>query len=138
MPPSENTHGRTRLSFASVADIDECRNAWNLREVRPHLDVDGVEVVFAVIDQNQQGGMAPGNLPAQLGADRAAGAGDQDPSLVDQAVDRLPFQLDLRPRQQILDGDRPQIEATVIAGIAEFGRFGQTAERYLCLLCNRL
>ena len=23
MPPSENTHGRTRLSFASVADIDE-------------------------------------------------------------------------------------------------------------------
>ena len=23
MPPTENTHGRTRLSFASVADIDE-------------------------------------------------------------------------------------------------------------------
>ena len=41
------------------------------------------------------------NLPAQLGADRAAGTGDEDPPVGEVTGDRLDVGIDLVPSQQV-------------------------------------
>ena len=70
---------------------------------------DGVQVVLTAFVEHQ--GVRPqgGNLQAQFGADRTAGAGDQHPSAHQELAQRRFVEADRGARQQILDGQSPNL-----------------------------
>src|SRR5690606_16910999 len=54
------------------------------------LGLDAVEVEFAVLEEHQGQRPAGKNLPAQLGADRTAGAGDHHHLITNAALEQIP------------------------------------------------
>ena len=69
----------------------------------PQLLLDVVGVVLIDVEDNQAAGVVGGNLAAQLAADGAAAAGDQDRLALDVAGDLVQIDLDAVAAQQVLD-----------------------------------
>ena len=67
------------------------------------LQADGVQAVLVALEHHQRGRLQLGDLPAQLRADRAAGAGHHHPPAVDQALERRRIEADRRAREQVFD-----------------------------------
>ncbi len=89
------------------------------------LQIDAVEIELAAIEEDQLGRSKGRDLAGELAADGSAGAGDQHPPAADQAVDGEAVEGVLRPSQEVLEGDRPQIRSVRAGGILELGQPGQ-------------
>ena len=63
----------------------------------------------------QRGRVEPVDLAAQLGADRAAGAGDQDPAAVDQVAGAIGCDMHLVPAEQLVDPEPAQVGQAHVA-----------------------
>ena len=64
---------------------------------------DVVEMGLVVIEEDQLGGVALGDLAGDLGADRATGAGDQDALTDEHRAYRVEVDLDLVTPEQVFD-----------------------------------
>src|SRR3546814_2895748 len=71
------------LAVAHVADEGAARQ---LREALRELEVDAVKVEFGIVANGQMSRAERRNLPRQLRADGAAGAGHQHAATLDQAL----------------------------------------------------
>ena len=120
--------GEDPLQGAGVAHVAEMGAARQVRPAAAQLGVDPVEVELAVVQQRDLGGLLVGELAHQLAADRAAGAGHQDPPALHQAAHRFRVEHDLRPAQQVLDGDRLRPDRLARSGAFEVGQARQTVE----------
>ena len=72
-------------------------------ELEPH----GVQAVLVALEHHQRGRLELHDLTAQLGADRAAGAGDHDPAPANQVLHGGRIETDRRAGQQIFDREVP-------------------------------
>ena len=93
-----------------VSNVDQQRLARDVRVAFRELQIDQPQCVFAIVDQDQPLRPEGGHLTRQLAADRAAGAGDDDPPPLDQPSHALAVERHLGPVQQVLDRHRPQLE----------------------------
>ena len=93
-----------------VADVGQQRLARDVRMAFGQLEVDQPQRVFAVVEQDQPLRPKSGDLAGQFAADRAAGAGDDDPPSLDQPRHPLAVERHLRPVQQVLDRHRAQFQ----------------------------
>src|SRR3546814_18066293 len=96
---------------------DVCSSDLALRE----LEVDAVKVEFGIVANGQMSRAERRNLPRQLRADGAAGAGHQHAATLDQALHGRAIERRLRPSEQILDGDGANLQELIEAA-AEIGR----------------
>ena len=96
---------------ALVAHIGEDRAARHVRVGFAQLQVDLVEDVLAVIEQEQRARPEGRDLPRQLAADGAAGAGDEHAAALHQARHALAVERHLRAVQQLLDADFAELQA---------------------------
>ena len=91
------------------------------------LAQDREQVVLGVVHENEPAGSDARDLPAQLGADRAAGAGDQH----HLAVEIGPHALQLDPHrlaaEHVLDAQLADLAHHVAAGLEELEHRGQRA-----------
>ena len=80
-------------------------------EQRPPVDrqLDGVQSGLVAVEHHQRLGLDSVQLPAQLRADRSAGAGDEDPAPTDVPGDRRGVDVGGVPAEQVLDRDRPDV-----------------------------
>ena len=93
------------------------------------LEIDLVEVVLGVVDQGEVCRLVVGDLPRKLGADGAAGAGDADPTAIDQgAHGGGPVGRGLRAPEQVFEADRAHIDVARVAR-AKIGQLRQARER---------
>ena len=113
------------LEGAHVAEHDAPREA-GMRLLK--LKIDLVEVVLGVIDQGEVRGPVVGDLPGQLCADGAAGAGDADPPAIDQGAHGGAVRRGLRPAEQVLQADRPHVDVARVAG-TQIGELRQAGKR---------
>ena len=92
-----------------VAEVEE--DQVGRVEQRPSLDreLDGVEGRFVAVHHDEVGRVEAGDLPAQLRADRAAGAGDQDPLAPQVIGDRGDVGVDRLAAEKVLGGGRADV-----------------------------
>ncbi len=69
----------------------------------------GVQRRLVAVEHDQRARCEPVELAAQLGADRAAGAGDQHPLAGQVAGDGVDVGVDLAPAEQVGLGERPDV-----------------------------
>ncbi len=123
----------TASTCAAVAHVAQQRDRRRLRKPLAQFDVDRVERVFAVVEQDQPARHEGGDLAGELGADRAAGAGDQHPAPTDQPRHPLAVEHRLRAAQQIFERDRLERVLRTVLGIVEvalkIGQLGQARQR---------
>ena len=74
-----------------------------------HLAVDREEVVLGVVEQHEQPRAHAGDLARELGADRAAGAGDQHDAVVEVGADAVELHHDRVAAEHVLDADLAQL-----------------------------
>ena len=88
-----------------VADVGEDR--VGRVEQRPTVDrqLHLVERALVAVEHDQLGGREAVELPAQLAADAAAGAGDEDASAGEVVGDRVDVGVDLMAAEQVLLGE---------------------------------
>ena len=67
------------------------------------LQPDRVQAVLVALEHHQRRRLQPRDLPAQLGADRSAGAGHHDAPAADEVLQRIAREPDRRTRQEIFD-----------------------------------
>ena len=84
--------------------------AWKLALV-DELALDLEEAGLAVVDEHEPGRAHAGDLPAQLGADRAARAGHEHHLAGEVPGDRREIDLDGLAAEEVLDLDRPDLAA---------------------------
>ena len=84
--------------------------ARDVRMALGQLEVDQPQRILAVVEQDQPLGPKSGDLAGQLAADRAAGAGDDDPPSLDQPRHAFAVERHLRTVQQVLDRHRAQLQ----------------------------
>ena len=94
-----------------------------------HLAVDLEEVVLGVVEHHQQPRLDLGDLAAELGADRAAGAGDEDDAVAQVGADAVELAHDRLAAEHVLDLDLAQllVELDAAAQQLEDGRQGADA-----------
>ncbi len=97
-----------------VAHIGEDAGEREARKAAAHLQIDGIEVVFAVIQQPQVGRPGVRHLAHQLRADGAAGAGDQHALAGDHRRHGDAVEAFLRAAQQIGDGDGARLYVDIV------------------------
>ena len=109
--------GQHRLDAGEVALLD-------------HLAVDLEEVVLGVVEHHQQPRADAGDLAAELGADRAAGAGDEDDAVAQVGADPVQLDHDRVAAEHVLDLDLAQllVELDAAAQQLEHGRQGADAD----------
>ena len=109
--------GEHRLDVGEVALLD-------------HLAVDLEEVVLGVVEHHQQPRLDPGDLAAELGADRAAGAGDEDDAVAQVGADAVELAHDRVAAEHVLDPHLAQllVELDAAAQQLEHGRQGADAD----------
>ncbi len=109
--------GEHRLDVAEVALVD-------------HLALDLEEVVLGVVEHHQQARPDAGDLAAELGADRAAGAGDEDDAVAQVGADAVELDHDRVAAEHVLDLDLAQLLAQLDAAAQELehGRQGANAD----------
>ena len=109
------------------------------REV-PLLDqlaVDLEEVVLGVVEHHQQPRADPGDLAAQLGADRAAGAGHEDDAVLQVGADAIQLDDDRIAPQHVLHLDLAQLFVELHAAAQELEHRRQGADADLALAAGR-
>ena len=74
-----------------------------------HFLFDLEQLDFASLHQQQALGTVGGDLPAQLAADAAAGARDQDHPILKRLPDAFGLQAHGFPAQEVFDADRAQL-----------------------------
>ncbi len=111
--------GEDGVDLHAVAHIAQQRHPRQLREALAQFDVDRVERELAVVEQHQRGRRQRRDLARQLGADRAAGAGDQNAAAVDQPRHAGAVEHRLRAAQQVFERDRLQHVLGPMLGIVE-------------------
>ena len=74
-----------------------------------HLAVDPEEVVLGVVEHHQQLRPDAGDLADQLGADRAAGAGDEHDLVLEVGADAVELHHDRLAAEHVLDLDLAQL-----------------------------
>ena len=79
------------------------------------LAVDLEEVVLGVIEQDQQPRSDPGDLARELGADRAAGSGDQDDPVTQVGADAIELDHHGLAAEHVLDLDLAQLSGQLDA-----------------------
>src|ERR1700679_2520421 len=106
-----------RLDVAEVAQLD-------------HFAVDLEEVVLSVVEHHQQPRLDPGDLAAELGGDRAAGAGDEDDAVAQVGADAVELDDDRLAPEHVLDLDLAQllVELDATAQQLEDGGQGGNAD----------
>ena len=65
------------------------------------------QAILGVVQQDQLPGAEREDLAADLRADAAGGAGDQDDPIVEESADRLAVEMDRLPAEQVMDIDIP-------------------------------
>src|SRR3546814_17060887 len=95
---------------------DVCSSDLALRE----LEVDAVKVEFGIVANGQMSRAERRNLPRQLRADGAAGAGHQHAAPLDQALHGRAIEGRLRPSEQLHDDDGATLQVP-LAAAAERG-----------------
>ena len=118
-PPHE------RGDAVAVADVGEVELGRALE-----LTVHVVQVGLVVVEQDQAGGAQLGDLLGDLGADRAAGPGDEHGGARDDGADALDVGGDLRPAEEVLDVDVAGV-AHRRAVVEQLAHRGQHLERHL-------
>ena len=95
-----------------------------------HLAVDLEEVVLGVVEQDQELRVDLGDLTAELGADRAAGAGDEDDAVAQVGADAVELTHDRVAAEHVLDPNLAQlaVELDAAAQQLEHGRQGADAD----------
>ena len=92
-----------RFDGSAVADVGEQVCPFQIWKRTLQFEVDRVEIELAAIQNDQAGRLELCDLAAELGADRAAAAGNQHRLARQFLPDRSPIQLDGFPPQQVLD-----------------------------------
>jgi hypothetical protein len=94
----------------------------------------------AIVHQDQPLRPRGDDLSAQLGADGAAGTGDQHDASGETGADAVPIQRDRIAPEQVLDGDRPQLVDGDLAGdqVLELRHRAQRPARAFAKLHQRL
>ena len=87
-----------------VADVGHAGNHVHAGIILDQLAVNMKQAVLGVLDQQQAVGLEPADGAAQLRADAAAGAGDEDFAAIDKSGDGLEVEFHRFAAQQILDG----------------------------------
>src|SRR3546814_2970019 len=87
-----------------------------------------LEVVLRVVAERKLGRPESGDLARQLGADGAAGTRHQHTAALDEPLHGGTVEWCLRPAEQILDGDRADLQALLHAA-AEVGQPRQAGYR---------
>ena len=83
------------------------------------LALDPEEVVLGVIEQDQPARADACDLPAELGADRAAGAGDQHHLAGEVAADAIQLHPHGLAPEDVLDLDRAHLAHSAAAGLQQ-------------------
>ena len=117
-----------RIQPPGIRNVHEMPGETQLRKAFEQFHLDAVEVVLAVVDQDEARRAGSRELAHQLGADRATGPGHQDDASEEPAADALPIQTDRIATEQILDRDRPQLADTDLRG-HEVAQLRDGAER---------
>ena len=105
-----------------VPDVGDQGAAVHLRVGLGELEVDLPQRVLTVVEQNQGAGAEGGDLPGELTADRAAGAGNDDASALDQPRHSVAIERHLRTVEQVLDDHRAKFNRARLVGVGERGR----------------
>ena len=119
--------GKERRDGRRIGDIHQAAAQGQVRVGLAQLPVDLVEVVLAMIGEDEAGGPGAGNLAAQLGADGAATTGDQDAAAGQALADGLLIQGHRVAAEQVLDTHRPHLTDGDLA-IHEVAQLGHGAE----------
>jgi len=98
-----------RAHLLAVAGVGEHRHAVLEAAILPQLSVDLEQRVLAALHQYQLLGSDAGDLTAQLRADRAAGAGDDNGLPCEVAGDPLEVDLHLLAPEHVLDLNGPDL-----------------------------
>ena len=93
----------------AVADVGEDEGRRVEQGPALELELGGVEARLVAVEHHQGAGSERPQLAAQLGADRAAGAGDQDPPAGDVTGDRRGVDLGRVAAEEVGDGDRADV-----------------------------
>ncbi len=94
-----------RLDALVVADVAHDRVHRVRGALRDDLVVDEVQAVLGVVEQHELGGPELRHLAHEFGADRAAGAGDEDALAAQERADFLEVELHGLAPEQVLDAD---------------------------------
>ena len=89
-----------------VADVGDDQVAVVEHAAPVQRQLHGVQPGLVAVQHDQLGRVEAGHLAAQLRADRAAGAGDQDPAAGQVSGDGLQIDADLPAAEQVLVADR--------------------------------
>ena len=102
---------------AAVAHVGEHRDAGAEAALVDELALDVEERALGLVDHHDPRRLGARELAAELGADRAAGAGDEHGLVLDVRGDRFDVDLDRLAAEQVLDLDRADLLGEVeIAG----------------------
>ena len=93
----------------AVAAVGEHRDRRREVALVDELALDLEERRLALVDEHEPRRAEPRELPAELGADRAAGAGDEHGLVLDVRRDRLEVDLDLLAPEHVLDLHRADL-----------------------------
>jgi hypothetical protein len=91
------------LDRCRIADIAQHAVKNQVLELAAQFEIDAVQRILAVVDQDQFHRVEARDLPAQLGTDRTAAAGDHDALAGQPITDRIPHQGDGLTAQQVID-----------------------------------
>ena len=93
----------------AVADVGEHRDARREAALGDELTLDLEQRGLALVDEDQPLAADARDLPAELGADRAAGAGDEHRLVGEVRGDRREVDLDRLAAEHVLDLDGPDL-----------------------------
>ena len=110
-----------------VADIGDAGEAREGGVGLGDLEVDLPEGELAVVEQDELGRGEGCELSDQLGADGAAGAGDEDPAAADEAGHGFAVERELGAVEEVLNGDGGEFEGVAL-GAQEGGGAGGAAD----------
>ena len=96
-----------------VARVGEHRDRGGVVALVDQLALDLEQRRLALVDEHEPGRAEPGELAAELRADRAAGAGDEHRLVLDVGRDEPEVDLDLLAAEHVLDLHRPDLRAEV-------------------------
>ena len=101
----------------AVADVREDRDRGREAALVEELALDLEQRRLAVLNQDEPGGTRTRDLTAELGADRAAGAGHEDGLPAEVGRNLLEVDLDLRATEHVLHLHRPDLRGEIrVAG----------------------
>ena len=128
--------GEDLAQLDAVLDVRHDGHATEEPTLAGELAVDVEQCRLGMIDHHEPRRTEPGELPAELGADRAAGARDHHDLVRDVAGDPVEIDLDRLPAEHVLDLDGPQLGRQAGVACDELGQTGQGLDRQPGLPCG--